>query len=55
MRVVFPDPFGPIKAIKSPREREKEMFRSTSRPRKPKETFSTKMRGSLLAIIYPID
>jgi hypothetical protein len=55
MRVVFPDPLGPISAIKSPRERKKEIFRSTSRPWKPKETFSTKMRGSLLSIFYRSD
>jgi hypothetical protein len=55
MRVVLPDPFGPMRAIKSPRERTKETPRSTSRPWKPKETFSTKIRGSFPSIVYPID
>jgi hypothetical protein len=55
MRVVFPDPFGPMRAIKSPREREKETPRSTSKLWKPKETLSTKIRGSFPSIFYPID
>src|SRR4030042_5495144 len=45
IRVVLPDPLGPIRARKSPGAMENDTSWSTSRPWKLKETFSTKMRG----------